>query len=101
METAIRKKRQPVLVSAVCLWEIAIKSALGKLEVDDDLPQRLDEFAFEKLAITHEHAWAVKGLPSAHRDPFDRLLVAQARCESAEIVSPDKIFDEYGVTRIW
>ena len=98
---AIADPRTPVLVSAVCVWEAAIKSALGKLRVPDDLPDRLDEFAFERLSVSDEHAWAVRTLPPLHNDPFDRLLAAQAICERATIVSADTIFDGYGLTRIW
>jgi len=83
------------------VWEAAIKSALGKLRVPDDLPERLDEFDFERLAITDVHTWAVRGLPAVHNDPFDRLLAAQAICERATIVSADTIFDAYSITRIW
>ena len=97
----IEDARTPVLVSAVCLWEAAIKSALGKLRAPDDLPQRLEEFAFERLPITHAHAWAVRGLPPVHNDPFDRLLAAQAVCERATIVSADTVFDAYAIERIW
>jgi PIN domain nuclease of toxin-antitoxin system len=98
---AIEDARTPVLVSAVCVWEAAIKSALGKLRVPDNLLERLDEFAFERLPVTDVHAWAVRALPPIHNDPFDRLLAAQAVCERATIVSADKIFDEYALTRIW
>ncbi|MGH9165957.1 MAG: type II toxin-antitoxin system VapC family toxin [Acidimicrobiales bacterium] len=98
---AIEGARTPVLVSAVCLWEAAIKSALGKLRVPDDLPDRLDAFAFERLPVTDVHAWAVRKLPPVHNDPFDRLLVAQAVCEQATIVSADPTFDRYQVSRIW
>ena len=98
---AIENERTPVLVSAVCVWEAAIKSALGKLRVPDDLPERLDAFAFERLPISDTHAWAVRALPPIHNDPFDRLLAAQALCERATIVSADPIFDEYAVARIW
>jgi PIN domain nuclease of toxin-antitoxin system len=90
-----------VLLSAVCVWEAAIKSALGKLRVPENLPERLDEFAFERLPITDAHAWAVRALPPVHNDPFDRLLAAQAVCERATIVSTDAVFDAYGVTRVW
>lgn len=99
--SAVEDRRTPVLVSAVCLWEVAIKSALGKLRVADDLPARLREFAFESLPVTDLHAWAVRDLPPIHNDPFDRLLVAQALCEGAAIVSADTIFDAYGVRRVW
>ena len=85
----------------VCVWEAAIKSALGELRVPDDLPERLDEFAFERLPVTDAHAWAVRALPPVHHDPFDRLLVAQALCERATVVSADAVFDAYAVARIW
>ncbi len=90
-----------MLVSAVSVWEAAIRSASGKLSVPEDLPERLDEFAFERLAVTDAHAWAVRALPPVHNDPFDRLLAAQALCERATIVSADPVFDEYAVTRFW
>ena len=83
------------------MWEAAIKSALGKLKVPDDLPERLDEFAFERLPVTDQHAWMVRKLPALHNDPFDRLLAAQAMCEHASIVSADTIFDAYSIPRIW
>ena len=98
---AIEDARTSVLVSSVCIWEAAIKSALGKLRIPDDLPDRLNEFAFESLPVTDAHAWAVRTLPPARNDPFDRLLAAQAVCERAEIVSADPVFDAYGLTRIW
>jgi PIN domain nuclease of toxin-antitoxin system len=98
---AIEHAREPVLVSTVCVWEAAIKSALGKLRAPDDLPRRLDEFAFERLPVTDVHAWAVRALPPVHHDPFDRLLVAQAVAERATIVSADAVFDAYDVARIW
>ncbi len=99
--SAIEDERTPVLISAVCVWEAAIKSALGKLRVPDDLPERLEQFAFVRLAVTDAHAWAVRALPPIHSDPFDRLLAAQALCESATIVSADKVFDAYAVPRVW
>lgn len=98
---AIEAARAPVLVSAVCMWEAAIKSALGKLRAPDDLPERLDEFAFVRLPVTDAHAWAVRDLPPIHNDPFDRLLAAQAVCERASIVSADTVFEAYGLTRVW
>lgn len=83
------------------MWEVAIKSALGKLRVPDDLPERLDEFDFERLPVSDVHAWKVRALPPLHNDPFDRLLAAQALCERATIVSADPVFDAYEVRRIW
>lgn len=90
-----------MLLSSVCVWEAAIKSALGKLQVPDNLPVRLEEFAFERLPVTDAHAWRVRTLPAVHRDPFDRLLAAQAICERASVVSGDAVFDAYAIPRIW
>jgi len=90
-----------VFLSAVCIWEAAIKSSLGKLKVPDDLPELLDQFAFERLPVTDTHAWAARTLPPVHSDPFDRLLAAQAACEGAAIVSADPVFDGYRVARVW
>lgn len=89
-------------VSAASLWEIAIKRSLGKLEAPEDLPVRLtDELGFVPLAVTGEHAWAVRNLPRLHGDPFDRLLVAQAQVERLTIVSADASLAEYEVPVLW
>jgi PIN domain nuclease of toxin-antitoxin system len=98
---AIEDTRTRVLLSPVCVWECAIKAALGKLRVPDDLLARLEEFDFEPLPVTAAHAWRVRDLPAIHSDPFDRLLAAQAICEGASIVSADTIFDAYELTRVW
>ena len=81
-------------VSDVCLWEIAIKRSLGKLTAPDDLPDRIIDEGFSWLAITALHAWQVRDLPAHHRDPFDRLLIAQARHEGflREILVANKPF---------
>jgi PIN domain nuclease of toxin-antitoxin system len=90
-----------VLVSIASLWEIAIKKALGKLEAPDDLPERVTALGFELLGITVEHAWAVRHLPHHHRDPFDRLLIAQAQVERLPVVTADPSFADYDVTVVW
>jgi PIN domain nuclease of toxin-antitoxin system len=90
-----------VLVSAVVVWEVAIKRSLGKLQAPPDLAASLVGAGAQPLPITLDHAAAVESLPWHHRDPFDRLLVAQARAEGATIVSQDERLDEYGVPRIW
>ena len=89
------------LVSMASLWEIAIKSGLGKLQVPDDLPERVERLGFELLPITAEHAWRVRELPLHHRDPFDRLLIVQAQAESVPIVTGDPAFADYDVTVVW
>lgn len=90
-----------VLVSIASLWEIAIKKALGKLETPDDLPARIQELGFELLPIEVEHAWHVRTLPHHHRDPFDRLLIAQAQVERLPILTADPAFANYDIEVVW
>ena len=94
--------RAPLRVSAVTLWEIAIKRQLGKLRVPDDYPEILEAQGFVTLPVHAEHAHAVARLPeTGHRDPFDRLLVAQARVEMLPIISADAQLDQYAIARLW
>jgi PIN domain nuclease of toxin-antitoxin system len=101
MEDAGNRK----LLSVGSCWEIAIKSGLGKLKLGEPcatfLPAALARAGFELLAISLAHAAAVESLPLHHRDPFDRLLAAQATLESIPIVSNDAVLDPYGVRRLW
>jgi PIN domain nuclease of toxin-antitoxin system len=90
-----------VLISAVVVWEVAIKRSLGKLEAPEDLAPTLLSAGAQPLPVTLEHAAAVEQLPWHHRDPFDRLLVAQALTEDAAIVSRDEPLSEYGVAIVW
>ena len=93
------------LLSVASCWEIAIKAGLGKLEIprpiDRFLQQQLEVNGFSLLPASLEHVSAVADLPSHHRDPFDRLLAAQARREDLSIVSADPVFRKYGVKRVW
>jgi PIN domain nuclease of toxin-antitoxin system len=85
-----------VFVSAASIWEIAIKSALGKLDVDvNELVARMAEAGFRELPVTAVHAAAVRDLPDIHRDPFDRLLVAQAMTEPLRLLSDDDHVAKY------
>jgi PIN domain nuclease of toxin-antitoxin system len=93
----IRDGRNEVLVSAASVWEIAMKRALGKLTVPDDLGPVLAAASFSPLPITLEHASRAGSLPPHHRDPFDRMLIAQAQLESLTIVTRDDRFARYGV----
>ncbi len=86
-----------VFVSAAAIWEIRIKQALGKLEIPSNFRQVLDRQSFEMLAITAEHAHAVGDLPAHHRDPFDRMLIAQAKVERLTIVTRDTIIKQYKI----
>ena len=98
---AIADPANEPIVSTASVWEIAIKRSLGKLTAPDDLPARISAEGFEWLAVGAAHAWRVHGLPAHHRDPFDRLLVAQALTERLEIVTKDPWFAEYGVDVRW
>lgn len=98
---AISNPANTVFVSAATAWEIAIKSALGRLSVaptlGDWFPQQLEENEFTPLPITLSHALRVAALPQHHNDPFDRLLVAQADLEGLTIISADSLIGRYGV----
>ncbi len=89
-----------IFVSAAVIWEIRIKQSLGKLEIPLNFRQVLEQQPFELLAITIEHAHTVGGLPPIHRDPFDRMLIAQAKTEGFTILSRDPLFREYRVPLI-
>lgn len=93
--------RNQVLLSAAVLWEVAIKRSLGKLEAPADLGSTLLGAGARGLPVTLDHAAAVEALPWHHRDPFDRMLVAQAEVEGAAIVSRDERLRPYGRTLIW
>ncbi|MCW6007452.1 type II toxin-antitoxin system VapC family toxin [Micromonospora sp. CPCC 205371] len=78
-----------VYLSPVMVWEIAIKQAAGKIKEPADLAERLRNSGFKELSVTSEHAVAAGQLPMIHRDPFDRMLVAQARCADLMLVTRD------------
>jgi PIN domain nuclease of toxin-antitoxin system len=92
-------------VSAASLWEVAIKFALGKLKLPapyaDIFPGQLELNGFVLLPITPTHCATLLGLPFHHRDPFDRLLLAQAKAEGMTLVTDDGQFGPYGVPLIW
>lgn len=84
-------------VSAATIWELSIKAALGKLDLPGDLLTDLEAAGARCLDVTGRHARAVRHLPLHHRDPFDRLLVAQAMAEGLTLVSADSQLGRYGV----
>lgn len=86
-----------VFVSVASAWEAAIKVALGKLEIPEPFGAGVDDSGFDKLPITFEHAHLVAALPQHHRDPFDRMLVAQATAENLTLVTHDRQFRSYDV----
>ncbi len=98
--TTITDGSNLIFVSAVVIWEIRIKQALGKLEIPPDFRQVLDQQPFEMLAITVGQAHAVAKIPAIHRDPFDRMLIAQASVEGFTIVSRDSVFEQYKIPLI-
>ena len=101
----IAETRNTVVISATSAWEIATKVRLGKLPTGADLAADfvgyLEREGFELMAISAEHAIRAGLLAGSHKDPFDRMLIAQAQAEGLLIVSNELVFDEYGVRRIW
>lgn len=85
------------LVSAVTAYEIGLKAAIGKLTIEADLDQTLDDFGLERLAVSWAHADHAARLPLHHRDPWDRLLVAQAALEGLTIVTAEPAIERYDV----
>ena len=102
---ALQDSSNDLLLRVGTIWEIAIKVGLKKLALS--LPYRqwmgqaMADLGVSALPITVEFADVQAGLPNHHKDPFDRLLVAQARVENVPLVSVDSIFDQYGITRLW
>jgi PIN domain nuclease of toxin-antitoxin system len=101
----IKDRDNTSLVSAVSAWEIATKVRLGRLPAAEDLVrnfvEELQRERIEILAITAEHGICAGLLPGPHKDPFDRMLIAQALSENVPIVSNDRALDGYGVKRLW
>lgn len=91
-------------VSAATVWELAIKSSLGRLALPapaaDYITGKVQQ-GLRMLPIDWSHAAAVERLPFHHRDPFDRLLIAQAQAERLTVVTPDRVFRQYGVSVVW
>ena len=104
-QAAIADTATERLLSDVSCWEMATKLAIGKLVVPGNLRDFIERqsrlLALRPLAITREHTLRVASLPLHHRDPFDRLLVAQALLEGVPLISNDYTLDRYGITRIW
>jgi PIN domain nuclease of toxin-antitoxin system len=102
---AIENQAATVFVSAASVWEIGIKRQLGKLPASARFPTRLSGYlrtrGFTELPITADHAEAAAALLRHHRDPFDCMLVAQARIEDLALVSNEALLDAYGIRRLW
>jgi PIN domain nuclease of toxin-antitoxin system len=102
---ALEDDTNDLFCSVASIWEMAIKASLGKLKLsarlDTVFRRRLEESGFAVLAVEYAHAAHVLSLPWHHRDPFDRLLIAQAALEQLALVSHDNQLDAYGIVRIW
>ena len=103
--TAISEEGNDIFVSAASAWEIATKHRIGKLPdvaaIVADLDQAAADQGFVGLPISLRHGQAAGALPGPHRDPFDRMLIAQAMLEKLVLVSNEQPFDAYGVARLW
>lgn len=93
----ITAPENPVFVSAASVWELRIKEALGKVKLPADFAAVLDQQPFERLSVTVTHAHQVRELPMHHRDPFDRMLIAQARCDGLTLLTHDEVVSRYEV----
>lgn len=91
----IRDPRNQIFVSAASTWEISIKSALGKLDVPADMDSVVEDEGFSKLPISLYHGQLAGQLPSIHRDPFDRMLIAQAQSEGLILMTADETIPQY------
>jgi len=89
-----------VFVSSASVWEIAIKKSIGKLDVPDNLIEEIELHRFTPLPISYAHAQLVANLPHLHKDPFDRILIAQALLERLTLITRDELIMEYEVKTI-
>jgi len=86
-----------IIIGAAVVWEIRIKQALGKLKIAPNFYDVIKQQGFEMLSITSDHAYAVGNLPKHHNDPFDRILIAQAKLEKLTVVTHDAVFKKYQI----
>ncbi|MQA75318.1 MAG: PIN domain-containing protein [Solirubrobacterales bacterium] len=94
---AVAERAEAVFVSAASVWEIEVKRALGRLEAPASVADLVDRSGFERLAIDFDHALEAGRLPLIHGDPFDRMLIAQARVEGLTLATADQQISRYGV----
>jgi len=98
-------KRNTIVVSSASAWEMATKVRLGRLLAASDITRNFQEYlsqsGFESLSVSAEHGIRAGLLPGPQRDPFDRMLIAQAQAENLTIVSNELVFDSYGIRRAW
>jgi PIN domain nuclease of toxin-antitoxin system len=103
--TLIEDPANDKLLSLAGIWEMAIKISLGKLSIaqpfEQFIPHQLQINGFDTLEIKFDHLAKVSHLPLHHRDPFDRLLIAQSLVEQIPVISIDSVFDSYSIQRLW
>ena len=103
--TLCQDRRNTLIVSVASLWEMQIKAQLGKLKLNIPMAELIEKQketnAIKVLTISLEHILELGNLPTIHNDPFDRLIIAQARVEDAMIISTDSILAQYPVTVVW
>ena len=101
----IENRRNEIFWSVASSWEVSVKCALGRLEFKEPpdilIPSELERNRIETLPIQNEHAFLAGRLPPHHKDPFDRMIVAQARIESMGLISNDVVFKNYGIDINW
>ncbi|MEH2175114.1 type II toxin-antitoxin system VapC family toxin [Nostoc sp.] len=101
----IADENNELWLSVASIWEIGIKVAIGKLPLPDPLDSyissRMAQLGMRSLEITASHALQAAALPLHHRDPFDRMLIAQAQIEEMTLVSADSMFNKYDISLIW
>ena len=96
--TTIKSGRNQIYMSAAVVWEMVIKKSLGKLDIPYQLDEALARNRFPVLPITVSHALAVQTLPPLHRDPFDRILIAQSLCEGLTLITRDPSIIKYPIS---
>lgn len=97
LKGVIKDDKNNISVSVITVWEVILKQSLGKLKAPDDLIKSIESDGFEILALDIEHITRLTDLPFIHRDPFDRLLIAQAIAEDYTIITVDKYIKQYEV----
>ena len=101
----LREPENEILFSAASAWEIVIKFSLGKLDLplppSEYIPNRLDLLGHQTLPIRQDHVLKIEALPAHHRDPFDRVLIAQAQAESLPLMTADSAITAYDVAILW
>lgn len=97
---AIIEGKNLIFISSATVWELSIKQSLGRLEIPDNLLEEIDLHRFTQLGINFQHAQLAGKLPNIHKDPFDRMLIAQAKIEKLTLVTRDKLVAQYDVAII-